>query len=70
MGATATTFLENGSGWVFVQRGVCSGTKPAQDGAGQEAAAEAEPFDCIQHNALLSTADGGNTWIDITPALE
>jgi photosystem II stability/assembly factor-like uncharacterized protein len=70
MGATATAFLDNGVGWIFVEQGLCSGTKPAQQGAEQEIAADTLPFDCIQHNALLSTPDGGNTWLDITPADE
>jgi hypothetical protein len=63
LGATATTSLANGSGWAFVEQGVCSGTKPV---AG-EAAADAAPFDCIQTSALLSTPDNGVTWLDITP---
>lgn len=67
MGAIATTSLANGTGWAFVEEGVCSGVKPLP---GEADAAEAEPFDCIHHRALLSTQDGGNTWIDITPSVE
>ena len=65
MGATATTSFENGSAWAFVERGLCSGTKsPEVD------AATADPFACIQYRALLSTSDGGITWLDITPTLK
>jgi hypothetical protein len=67
MGATAITSLANGTGWIFVEQGICSGTKAA---AGEVTTAEAGPFNCIQHSALLSTPDGGNTWLDITPATE
>ena len=67
MGATATTFLDSGAGWIAVERGVCSGAKLAGTTPAEEAIAAEQPFDCIQYNALLSTADGGNTWIDITP---
>jgi hypothetical protein len=67
MGATATTFLDNGIGWIFVEHGLCSGTKPPQQEAEPEIATDAAPFDCIQHNALLSTPDGSTTWLDITP---
>jgi hypothetical protein len=63
LGATATTLLANGTGWAFVERGLCSGTKPVEGDA-------SEPFDCIQSSALLSTTDGGSTWLDITPVVE
>ena len=66
LGATVTTSLANGAGWAFVERGVCSGTKPV---AG-EVAADAAPFDCIQTSALLSTPDNGVTWLDITPSMK
>jgi hypothetical protein len=66
LGATATSFLNNGTGWVFVKQGLCSGVKSS----GTESSIESsqEPFDCIQYSALLSTPDGGNTWLDITPS--
>jgi hypothetical protein len=64
LGATAMTTLANGTGWAVVEQGVCSGTKSEGD------ADSAAPFDCIQHSALLSTSDGGTTWLDITPHVE
>jgi hypothetical protein len=67
LGATATTSLTNGTGWAYVEQGLCSGTKPVE---GEAATAEAEPFDCIQYSALLSTTDGGSTWVKITPVVE
>lgn len=69
LGAIATTSLANGSGWAFVERGLCSGTKPAESET-VTADDTAEPFDCIQYSALLSTPDGGATWVEITPATE
>lgn len=65
LGATLTTSGEDGTGWAFVERGLCSGTKAR---AGETSAAE--PFDCIQYRALLSTPDGGVTWLDITPTVK
>lgn len=70
MGATAAAFLANGKGWIAVQQGVCSGVKPAGASPEEEAIATEQPFDCVQHSALLSTQDGGSSWIDITPAQE
>jgi hypothetical protein len=67
LAATATTFLDNDRGWIAVERGVCSGAKQAGVSPEEEAIAAEQPFDCIQYSALLSTPDGGNTWIDITP---
>jgi photosystem II stability/assembly factor-like uncharacterized protein len=67
VGATATTFLADGTGWIFVERGVCSGSKPPADEA---ALATNQPFGCVQSSALLRTSDGGTSWLDITPVIE
>jgi hypothetical protein len=68
MGAVAATSLDNGTSWIFVERGLCSGEKQAD--ATEAVASTGEPFDCLQYTALMRTTDGGATWIDITPAVE
>ena len=61
-GAATASFLDNGTGWVFVDRGLCSGSKSTES-----VSAGTAPFSCMKYTALLSTPDGGSTWIDITP---
>lgn len=70
MGATVTTALVDTTGWAFVERGLCSGVKPVEGEASAADVAATEPFGCIQYSALLTTPDGGSTWLDITPVIE
>jgi hypothetical protein len=52
------------NGWALVQEASCTGFKPRP---GESIPPGAEPLHCTSLNHLLSTADGGASWTDITP---
>lgn len=62
-GVVGASFVDSTSGWVFVDHGLCSGTKTTAE----DASPASEPFGCVSYQALLATQDGGSTWSDITP---
>jgi photosystem II stability/assembly factor-like uncharacterized protein len=54
-------FQDDQAGWALAQTSVCHGDKAPLG------AVQAQPLRCATQTFLLSTADGGQTWQDITP---
>ena len=54
-------FLDDQAGWALVQSSVCRGDKAPLG------AAQAQPLRCATQTFLLRTADGGQSWQEITP---
>lgn len=63
-GVVAQDFLDSQVGWALAQTGVCRGEKVA---FGQTLPAGTQPLRCAAQSYLLKTADGGQTWLEITP---
>jgi photosystem II stability/assembly factor-like uncharacterized protein len=66
-GTVTQDFVDGRAGWAVVQQGTCGGYKAP---AGQVTPPEAEPWQCVSVSRLMETADGGETWVEVTlPAL-
>jgi hypothetical protein len=63
-GVIALDFLDEQHGWALVQKSSCQGIKQP---AAELAPSDPQSFRCELQNQLLATADGGNTWREISP---
>jgi photosystem II stability/assembly factor-like uncharacterized protein len=63
-GASAIDFVTAQNGWAQVESGSCSGekVKPGADSNPSDS-----PFTCQGYSRLISTRDGGRSWVEITP---
>lgn len=64
VGASQVDFATAQNGWAQVESGECSGEKikPGSDPGPMDS-----PFTCRQFSRLISTRDGGRSWVEITP---
>jgi hypothetical protein len=63
-GLVALDMLDMQQGWAVVHNGSCSGYKPR---AGETVPPRIPPLQCESSSQLLTTADSGISWRDITP---
>lgn len=66
-GVIALDFFNRKQGWALVQEGICKGKKVP---LGSTDESENDPFTCQQFTHLLSTVDGGQSWVEITPPID
>jgi photosystem II stability/assembly factor-like uncharacterized protein len=57
-------WLDANIGWALTQRGTCQGEKLP---LWQAAPPDAQPWHCSLQTQLWATANGGQTWVEITP---
>jgi len=63
-GASQVDFATAQNGWAQVESGECSGEKVKP---GADAGPADSTFTCQRFSRLISTRDGGHTWVEITP---